>query len=149
MCPLHIVNRIFIKTKVIEIIMTNPEKVRKYREDLCIALDLDPQSIDLEGEYFEGTFYGQQLDYLDSIGLINRGFCPLCGTEPISNDYHRGFRFSKVRQFLCEECYKRTFIGVNELEKMHPGYKRRLYTYKAIKWIIIIIILYIVIKSCI
>lgn len=126
--------------------MKNMEKVKKYREEICESLDVKLLPNDLETDYFLGRFLGEQLDYLNSLGLINRGFCPLCGENPIGKDYYRGFRFSKVKQYLCENCYKRTNLKVDDLKKQYPGYKRRYYTIKIIKWAFIIIVFYFLYK---
>ena len=126
--------------------MKNMEKVKKYREDICEAMGVKLLPEDLETDHFMGRFMGQQLDYLDSLGLINRGFCPLCGYEPINKDFYRGFRFSKAKQYLCENCYSRTNLSIDDLENQYPGYKRRFYTIKIIKWAFIIIVFYIVYK---
>ncbi len=43
--------------------------------------------------------------YINSLGLINRGFCPYCGETPISNDFsftHYGYKTN-----ICESCVEK------------------------------------------
>jgi len=123
------------------------DNVRKYREDICEALNVELLQDDLVTEFFLGRFTEQQWELLDSLGLINRGFCPICGREPISNQYYRSNRYSKVKQHLCEDCYTRTNLDVSDLERIYPGYRRRYYTIKLIKWSFILGILYFIINT--
>ena len=53
------------------------DNVKKYRKDICEALEVELSSEDLDSDFFIGRFYGQEWDYLDSLSLINRGFCPI------------------------------------------------------------------------
>jgi len=43
--------------------------------------------------------------YINSLGLINRGFCPYCGAEPITKDYT--FTVYGYTIFLCKFCYEK------------------------------------------
>jgi len=126
--------------------MKNIENVKKYRKDICEALGVEFKEEYMHTDYFLGRFMGRDRDYLDSLGLINRGFCPLCGEESISNDYHRGMAFSSAVQYLCKDCYERTNPHLNS-----PGYTRRYYTAKFIIWVIgigVLISAFFLIKGC-
>jgi hypothetical protein len=126
--------------------MKNIENVRRYRKDICEALEEEFKEEDIDTDYFLGEFRGEQKDYLNSLGLINRGFCPLCGEEPIGNEYYRGIAFSNVVQYLCKDCYERTNPHLNV-----PGYTRRYYTAKFVMWAIGIGILvgtFLLIRGC-
>lgn len=84
--------------------MKNSENVRKYKKDIREALDA------IGTEYYEYgldkfIYVDETRQYLDSLGLVNRGFCPLCGEEPIGHEYRRGVVDSKVVQYLCKDCY--------------------------------------------
>jgi hypothetical protein len=74
-------------------------------------------------DFYLGSFSGQQRDLLDSVGLINRGFGPLCGREPIGREHYRTLLYSNAIEYLCKECYDRT-----NPHKTIPGYTGRYYT---------------------
>ncbi len=82
-------------------------------------------------DYFLGRFSGPQRDYLDTIGLINREFCPLCGYQPIGKGYYRRLVDSAAVEYLCKECYKRTNPHLTI-----PGYTQRYLAVKAISWLV-------------
>lgn len=126
--------------------MKNFENVRKYRKDICEALSVELSEEDMNTDYFLGRFLGQQRDSLNSLGLINRGFCPLCGEEPIGNEYNRSMAYSKVVQYLCKDCYERTNPHLTD-----PGYTRRYYTVKIVMWAIgigVLIGAFLLIRGC-
>jgi hypothetical protein len=79
-----------------------------HRQEICKALGMQFTEDMVTNDFFLGLFNGQQLDRLDSLGLINRGFCPLCGIEPIGETYFRELSFSSAAEFLCKQCYRRT-----------------------------------------
>lgn len=105
-------------------------KVRQQRKDICEALGVELDEMILNSDHFLGAFVGQQRDYLDSLGLINRGFCPLCGEEPIGTACHRKWAFSSVVEYMCRDCHERTNPH-NE-----PGFTRRYNTAKFVTWAI-------------
>ena len=111
--------------------MKNVENVRKYRKQIYEALGVELEEEDMNTDYFLGRFMGQQIDYLDSLGLINCGICPLCGEEPIGNEYSRRMVYSKVVQYLCKDCYERTNPHLTV-----PGYTRKYYTLTFVTWAI-------------
>lgn len=111
----------------------NLENVKKHRQDICKALSIEFSDDMLIDDYFLGRFLGRHRDYLDSLGLVNRGFCPLCGDQPVGNEYYRGYVHSKVVEYLCEECYKNTNPHL-----INPGYTRRYYTAKIVIWLVYI-----------
>ena len=126
--------------------MEDIENVRKYRKDICQALGVEFKEEDMNTDYFLGRFLGEQRDYLDSLGLINRGFCPLCGEKPIGNEYYRGMAFSKATQYLCKDCYERT-----DPHSAVLGYTRRYYTVKFVMWAVgigILIGAFLLIRGC-
>lgn len=103
----------------------NLENVRRHRQDICKAMGVEFTDDMITDDYFLGTFYGPDKDRLDSLGLINRGFCPICGREPIGTEYHRRMVFSKAVEYLCKQCYDRT-----NPHATIPGYTRRYRTAK-------------------
>jgi hypothetical protein len=127
----------------------NLEKVKIYRQDICKALGVQFTEDMITDDLFPaGLVFGQEGNYLDFQGLINRGFCPICGYEPIdTTPYHyRKLLGSKVKQNLCEECYKRTSPDV-----MLPDY-RRYYTLRIVLWLIGISLLvgvFLLIRGCV
>lgn len=136
--------------------MDKAERLKKHRLDIMNALGV-PEEIQLKMvpatatdqdlDYFMGTFSGPQWQYLDSQGLINRGYCPLCGQDEIGTSHFRTNVYSRVKEFLCEDCYKRTDVGnPNLMEAKYPGFKRRYYTWKLIKWVFIALALYTLVK---
>ena len=114
-----------------EKVMKNIENVKEYREDICDALGVEFKEEYMNDDYFLGNFSGQQKDYLDSLGLINRDFCPLCGKESISNEYHRSLAYSRAVQYLCKDCWERTNPHLTI-----PGYTRRVYAYNFVMLVI-------------
>ena len=80
--------------------------VRKHRQDICKALDIPFAEDMLADSYFVGRFPGKKTNFLDAQGLLNRGFCPICGIEPIGTEYKRELAHSKTVEYLCGECHK-------------------------------------------
>ena len=64
------------------------DNVKRHRRDICEALALPFTESMVTDDYFIGKLDGQEKDYLKSLGLINRGFCPLCGYQPIGGKYY-------------------------------------------------------------
>lgn len=89
----------------------NLESVKRHRQDICEALALPFTDNMVTDDYFLGKFDGQEKDYLDSFGLINRGFCPLCGDQSIGKRYYMKLGGSKAVEYLCKECDERTGGG--------------------------------------
>ena len=91
--------------------MKNPENVRRHRRDIAQALgrEWDEEEM-MTRDMYIGVLWGNEVDKIDNLGLLKRGFCPLCGIDLPSNDprYSRGHRYSSVREFLCKDCYVRT-----------------------------------------
>lgn len=126
--------------------MKNIENVRSYQKDICEALGVEFKEEDMVYPfYFLNRFTPQQIDYLGSLGLINRGFCPDCGISPIGDEYHRDRIGSKTVQYLCKDCWETS----NPFSR--PKYKRRYYTIKFVMWAIgigILIGTIILIRGC-
>lgn len=107
-------------------LMKNPENVRRHRRDIAQALDRewDEEEMMTHDSYI-GRLWGNEVDKIDSLGLLNRGFCSLCGIDLPSNDprYSRGHRFSSAREFLCKDCYVRTnpFLDPTYVAALHGG----------------------------
>jgi hypothetical protein len=93
-------------------LMKNPENVRRHRRDIAQAFgrEWDDKEELMTNDMYIGSLWGKEIDKIDSLGLLNRGFCPLCGIDMPSNDprYSRGHRYSSAREFLCKDCYVRT-----------------------------------------
>ena len=111
----------------------NLENVKRHRQDICEAFGTQFTEDMLTDDYFLGRFYGQDREYLNSLGLINKGFCPLCGYQPIGCQYYRRLVHSKVVEYLCKECYERTNPHLTI-----AGYTRRYYTVKIVIWLVAI-----------
>jgi len=125
----------------------NLTNVKRHRQEICEAIGIEFSEEMLTDDYFLGRFSGQQRDYLDSRDLVNQGFCPLCGAEPITTDYHRGLAFSKAVEYLCKECWTRTNPHLTI-----PGYTRRYYTGKFIMWMVLISFLagaFLIVRACV
>jgi hypothetical protein len=60
----------------------------------------------LRDEYFLARF-GAYQQRLDALGLVNRGFCPICGASPIGPNWFRTDHVSGVKEYICEDCEKR------------------------------------------
>lgn len=119
--------------------MVNPDRVRQYRSEICQAMGVNfSESEDMITSAFLGRFTAQERAFLHSRGLVNRGFCPLCGREPISEDYSRGMVGNSFRQFLCKQCHDETNPHINV-----PGFTRRQYTAKAIMWAVVALVAFI------
>jgi hypothetical protein len=60
----------------------NADNVAMYRRDIEKATGrvLAP---DESNASLIGCLFGSDMDYLESLGLLNRGFCPYCGGSPI------------------------------------------------------------------
>ena len=90
----------------------NLENVKRHRQEICEALAIPFTDDMITDDYYLRKFDGQEKDYLDSLGLINRGYCPLCGYEPIGRKYHMRLGVdSKGVEYLCKECDERTGGG--------------------------------------
>jgi hypothetical protein len=87
--------------------VVNGANVDNYRRDIekisGKALPSDEGNVSMIARFF-----GSDLEYLDRLGLLNRGFCPFCGTEPIDQSHWRSNNFTKTRVFLCASCWKKT-----------------------------------------
>jgi len=59
-------------------------------------------------EYFFARFFGDQQQRLDALGLVNRGFCPICGMGPIGSEHARKSPLSGVSEYICVDCENRT-----------------------------------------
>lgn len=121
--------------------------VRRHREDICKALGIPFTEDMLTDDYFIGRFLGEQRDFLDSQGLLNRGFCPLCGNEPIGTEHKRGLAYSRAVEYLCGECYERT-----NPHSTIPGYTARYYAVKSVVWIIVLAVLvggFLLLRACV
>jgi len=97
--------------------MRNSENAKKWAKDICDALNdagfemefeingdkkYKPEKFSHNSELIEMhvAFYRPIYDYLNSKGLINRGYCPIMGT-PIQNEY--AYRFFDRAVFLSTE----------------------------------------------
>lgn len=90
----------------------NLENVIRHRQEICKALGTPFTDGMVTDDYFLGKLDGRQIDYLDYLELINRGFCPLCGHEPIGRKYYMRLGVdSKGLEYLCKECDERTGGG--------------------------------------
>lgn len=126
--------------------MKDANKVRGYIKEICRVEGLEFKEEYVNDDYFLGRFTGQQRNYLNTLGLINPGFCPLCGEEPITNQYYRGMANTTAVQYLCKECYEKTNPHLTI-----PGYTRRYYTAKIVMWTIgigILIGIFFLLRSC-
>lgn len=77
----------------------NMDNVRRWRRDVCDHLGIQFKE-DMIGLFPLG-FHGRHFDKLREAELLNRGFCPGCGREPIE----KSFRLVGVD--MCLECYQR------------------------------------------
>ena len=129
----------------------NPENVAAYRRDIEEAVGRSLPND--EGNYtMVGRFFGSDLDHLEHLGLLNRGYCPFCGASPIDRTYTRGSNFSKVKVFLCKDCWEQTNPNVQlnrsiaTLDLKNPNHRRALpyflmaLLFRNFKWFVLIVI---------
>ncbi len=122
------------------------ENVREHRTAICRAMDMEYSDDMLIRASFIGWFTGPERDYLDALGLINRGFCPICGISPIGIDHPRRTVNSTAVEYLCEDCWTETNPHLNV-----PGYTRRYYTAKLVIWAIgagLLVLLLLGLRGC-
>lgn len=130
----------------------NQDNVLRYRKDICEALAIPFEERMINDQFFVDMLLGDQRDHVEFLGLLNRGFCPICGHEPIDKTYRRQFNFGRAIEYMCADC----FAQINEITAAHrqlgpPGYKRRYYIYKSVKWAIkiaILVGLYYLVRAC-
>jgi hypothetical protein len=121
----------------------NQANVTKYQHDICETLGVgsvwfDQASKKIPNQHFVDWLWGDHRDYVESLGLLNRGFCPICGDEPIDKTYCRRFTFGNAVEYMCADCFKRMNDDAEAFKAfLPPGYKRRYYTYTGIKWLLI------------
>jgi hypothetical protein len=130
------------KGKAVEIgLMKNIENVRLHRRDIAQALGRtwDEEEMMTNDSYI-GRLFGEEVAQVNHLGLLNRGFCPLCGINLESNDiqYSRKHRFSDAREFLCKECYVRANPFSNP-EYVAAHHKARLFVWATVLVILAII----------
>ena len=128
--------------------MENKENVTKYQDDICKALGVEHREIDIVYPfYFLTRFEPQQLNYLETNSLINRGFCPDCGKSPIDSYYHRDNTINpNIKQYVCKECWDAQNTPTRR------KYMRRISFMKFVIWglgIGILFVLFLLIKSCV
>lgn len=104
----------------------NPDNIIKHRKDICKALEIDFTEDMLNNEYFIGTLSKEQLEIIKNLKLINRGFCPVCGKEPVGKEYHRRLKLIDEIEYLCEKCYEAT-NPYTEFKKRY--YKKKLLSF--------------------
>jgi hypothetical protein len=128
--------------------LRNRSNIQRHREDICRIAGLTFSDDLLEDDYFIARFSPALRDRLDSLGLLNRGFCPLCGQEPLGTEYSRqtlGVSRSVV-EYICKDCNDRTNPHLNV-----SGYTRRYYTAKAIMWALgfgLLWLAFLILKGC-
>jgi hypothetical protein len=93
---------------VANIKIKNAASVAMYRADIEKAAGRVLLSEGEGNDQLIGRMFASDFDYLESVGLLNRGFCPYCGGSPVdltcsrSNIHNR----NKVKVYLCEECWE-------------------------------------------
>lgn len=125
----------------------NLENVTTHRKDICKALGIPFTEDMITNDFFIGRFYSDERSFLNAKGLINRGFCPLCGVKPIDERFFR--QANPVTEYLCAECYTRTNPVTRHAD--NPGYFARRIIGKGCVWIIVLGLLWIfvmIIRGC-
>ena len=85
----------------------NAANVAKYRADIEKAAGRALMPEDASNDQLIGRMFGSDFDYLQSIGLLNRGFCPYCGGSPVDEAcYRSNIHNRKVKVYLCKECWE-------------------------------------------
>jgi len=124
------------------------ENVTTHRKDICKALGIPFTEAMITNDFFIGRFYSEERSFLNAKGLINRGFCPLCGDEPIDGRFFR--QANPVTEYLCAECYTRTNPATRHVG--NPGYFVRRIIGKGCMWIIVLGLLWLffmMIRGCV
>jgi len=92
---------------VANIQIKNAANVAKYRADIEKAAGRALMPEDASNDQLIGRMFGSDFDYLQSIGLLNRGFCPYCGGSPVDEAcYRSNIHNRKVKVYLCKECWE-------------------------------------------
>ena len=125
--------------------ISNLENVKIHRKDICKALGIPFTEDMITDDFFIGRFYSDARSFLNAKGLINRGFCPLCGVGPIDGRFFR--KANPVTEYLCAECYTRTNPETRYADD--PGYFVRRIAVKGCMWVIGLGIILIIVKSCV
>lgn len=123
----------------------NRANLVQHRQAICEAMGIPYSDAMVGKSYFLGRFYADQQQRLDQLGLVNRGFCPICGASPIGTEYSRRGRFSGVVEYICRDCETRT-NPFNE-----PGFAVHHYRAMGCMWITSLGILvagYLVLRAC-
>ena len=110
--------------------MKSEENVKKYQYDICEALGVEHKEEDmLHPYYFLGRFEPHQIDYLEKKSLINRGFCPDCGKSPIDSSFYRSKTGdSKIKEYLCEECWDAAKPSVRHKHEWLLSFKKVIFS---------------------
>ena len=104
--------------------MKNIEKAKNYQKKLYTALGREWNESSFR-DYWEGTFFGNEWDYLYDNGYLENDFCAWCGSEELNNGYSRDPHFSerRVKIFICDDCFMRV-TGGNVPYKLANGTSR-------------------------
>jgi len=82
----------------------NRANLVEHRRAICAALGIPYSDAMVGQQSFFGGLSADQQQRLALLGLINRGFCPICGAAPIGTDYCRRDRRSGVFEYFCRDC---------------------------------------------
>jgi hypothetical protein len=84
----------------------NADNVAMYRRDIEKAAGRALIPEDEGNDRLIGRMFASDFDYLQSVGLLNRGFCPYCGGSPVDEDCWRSniHNPNNVKVYLCKEC---------------------------------------------
>lgn len=116
-----------------------------HRKAICDAMGRQYDNDMIVDEYFLGSFSAEQQRQLEVMGLVNRGFCPICGTEPIGCESFRKSRWSGVVEYVCGDCEAK----LNPMND--PGFATRHHAAKGCIWLPIILFMSVIMfvyRSC-
>jgi hypothetical protein len=109
----------------------NAGNLARYRRDIEKATG-KPLPSDEDNFTTIGKFFGSDLDYLDRLGVLNRGYCPFCGVEPIDQAHYRTNKFGNAKLYLCRGCWEQTNPdaqlrrSIISLDLTNPNHRRAL-----------------------
>jgi hypothetical protein len=82
----------------------NRANLVEHRRAICAALGIPYSDAQVGEPHFFVRLSAHQQQQLALLGLVNRGFCPICGVAPIGTEYYRRDRRSGVFEHICRDC---------------------------------------------
>jgi hypothetical protein len=137
-------------------VIRNPSNVAEYRRAIEQAAG---RALPVEDNFaLLNRMFGSDLDAMQRRGILNRGFCPLCGVAAIDESYSRGSHYTTTKVFICKDCWERDNWqaqmrkSMANLDMSNPDHRAAMRGYrqvqvlllvpKLIKWTIIAAVIY-------